>query len=231
MSRFRVIANGLGAVVLLLPIAYLLYGAFPGTVLVGTLGVVALFGIFAWREWRRPRPGAGAAPVAEAPRSLLATLINCGVILAIDVALLGAPMLGAYVTLALILWLLPRTLLAWRKPALRRHRARVALVAAGALALDIGAWGMLETIAERRVIAVADAISRYKAREGAYPQNLLGLVPQDLPEVPEAKPGIMMFGNIVYLHRASPPGVMYYSFPPLGRKVLNVETREWSYID
>jgi hypothetical protein len=40
-----------------------------------------------------------------------------------------------------------------------------------------------------------------------------------------------MFGNILYLQVEPGPALMYTSFPPFGRKVLNVETRVWTMMD
>lgn len=230
MNLYGVITNGLVAAGFLL-VAYFVYSGDAVEFSAGAAAIAALFGFLAWRNWRRPKPEAGAPPTVERPLRLRTALINCGGILAIDVVFFGAPALGMYVGVALILWLLPRILFAWRKPDMRRHRALVALVAAGAIAADIGAYVVYDSIAEKRVIEVADALARYKARQGAYPRQLQNLVPTDLPAIPAAKSGLVMFGEILYLYRESDPGLMYVSFPPFGRKVLNVETRKWEFVD
>ena len=195
------------------------------------LALAALFGYLSWRHWRQPKSTATEPQAVPRPPTLRAAYITCGTILALDVLFFGAPALGVYAGLALVLWLAPRILFVWRKPDLRRHRALVALITAGALAADVGAYWVYDSIAAKRVAEVADASARYKARTGAYPQRLQALVPDFLPEVPVAKPGLVTFGNILYLYKKSDPGLMYVSFPPFGRKVLNVETREWTMMD
>lgn len=230
MNLYGVITNSLVAAGFLL-VAYFVYSGDAVEFSAGALAIAALFGFLAWRDWRRPTPAAGEAPAATPPPSLRTAFLTCGAIVAIDVLFFGAPALGMYVGVALILWLLPRILFAWRKPDMRRHRALVALVAAGAIAADIGAYVVYDSIAEKRVIEVADALARYKARQGAYPRQLQNLVPTDLPAIPAAKSGLVMFGEILYLYKESDPGLMYVSFPPFGRKVLNVETRKWEFVD
>lgn len=195
------------------------------------LAIAALLGYFGWRDWRRPKVVPAETPAAGQPPRMRTTFVNCGVILALDVLFLGAPALAVYAGLALLLWLIPRIFLAWRRPELRRHRSIVALVTAGVLAVDGGAYWISETLAEKRVVAVADALARYQARNGAYPRQLQTLVPDYLPTTPSAKPGLVLMGGIIYLHNEGKPALMYVSFPPFGRRVLNVETREWSFMD
>ena len=227
MNLYGVVTKGLLAAGFLF-FAFVMYGDGDAGFATGSLALGALLIYLAWRDWRRPKPVDGAA---APPPGLLTAFITCGVILAIDVLFFGAPALGMYALLALILWLVPRIFFAWREPDLRHHRALVALVTAGALAADIGAYWVYDTIARKRVVDVADALARYKARTGAYPQRLQVLVPDYLPAIPSAKPGPVMFGDILYLYKESDPGLMYVSFPPFGRKVLNVETREWTMPD
>ena len=211
--------------------AYFMYGGGPAELVAGTLAIAAMFGYLAWRDWRRPKPAAAAPQAVQPPPTLRTALVTCGVILALDVLFFGAPAFGAYAGIALVVWLAPRILVAWRKPDLRRHRARVALVTFGMLAADIGAYWVYEALAQKRVVEVADAVARYKARTGAYPRQLAALVPADLPAIPAAKSGFVMFGDILYLYKESGPALMYVSFPPFGRKVLNVETRKWEFVD
>ena len=167
-------------------------------------------------------------PTAAPAPKLHGTYVACGMILAIDVLLLGAPALGMATLIALILWILPSILFAWRKPDLRRHRALVALVTAGAVAADMAAYAAYEAIAEKRVTEVADALAQYKSRHGTYPKTLQNLVPDYLPAIPAAKSGLVVLNDIWYRHNESGPTVAYTSFPPLGSRVLNVETRAWT---
>lgn len=230
MNLYGVITNGLVAAGLLL-VAYFVYSGDAVEFSAGALAIAALFGYLAWRDWRRPKPAAGERPAGAPPPTLRTALVTCGILLAIDVLFFGAPALGMYAVIVLVVWLLPRILFAWRTPGLRDHRARVALVTVGFLALDIGAYWVLDEIAQRRVVSVADALARYKARQGAYPQKLQGLVPEYLPEIPAAKSGWVMFGDVLYLYKEGAPGLMYVSFPPFGRKVLDVATRKWEFVD
>lgn len=177
-------------------------------------------------------PGDTQASTPEKPPSLRTAFIACAILLAIDVLFFGAPMLGVYAGLALVLWLAPRMLFAWKKPALRRHRALVALVTLGTIIFDCSVYWIYETVAQKRVTEVAEALLRYRAIKGLYPEQLQQLVPDYLPAVPTAKPGLIALNRIWYLHKPpGPAGLMYVSFPPYGRKVFNLETREWSEID
>jgi len=196
------------------------------------LAVAAAFGYAAWREQRKPPPSPGEAQAPEKPPSLRTAFIACTILLAIDVLFFGAPMLGAYAGLALVLWLAPRMLFAWKKPTLRRHRALVALVTLGMILFDCSVYWIYETVAQKRVTEVAEALLRYRAIKGLYPEQLQQLVPDYLPAVPAAKPGLIVLNRIWYLHKPpGPTGLMYVSFPPYGRKVFNLETREWSELD
>jgi hypothetical protein len=168
---------------------------------------------------------------AARPQSLKAALAVCGLILAIDVAVVGAPMLGVYAGLALALWLVPRIFLARDRPGLRRHRTRVALLTAALLVADAAAYVAGEVVAERRIVAVADALVRYKAEHNAWPLRLDDLVPGYLPAIGRAKPLALMAGRPLYLYHPEGPGLMYVSIPPYGRRVLNVATREWTDLD
>jgi hypothetical protein len=172
-----------------------------------------------------------SAQAAEKPPGLRKTLILCGLFLALDIFFVGAPMLGVYVGLALVLWLIPRIFTAWSRPELRRHRVRVVLVIAAILAVDCSAYLASEIIAERRVVEVADALARYKAERNAYPLRLQDLVPTYLPAIRAAKPASMMAGRPTYLYDPNVPMLMYVSIPPFGRRVLNVVTQEWTDLD
>src|SRR5688572_7092136 len=100
---------------------------------------------FAWREGRNPPvPGPHASPT-DKPPGLRTAFIVCGALLVIDALFIGAPMLGAYAGLALVLWLVPRMLFAWKKPLPRRHRARVALVTLGMILIDCGIYSIYES--------------------------------------------------------------------------------------
>ena len=172
-----------------------------------------------------------SALAAEKPPGLRKTLVFCGFFLALDIFFVGAPMLGAYVGMALVLWLIPRIFVAWSRRELRRHRARVALVIAAVLAVDCGAYLASGVVAEKRVVEIADALARYKAERNAYPLRLQDLVPAYLPAIRAAKPVSMMSGGPLYLYQPNEPMLMYVSIPPFGRRVLNVVTREWTEID
>jgi hypothetical protein len=171
------------------------------------------------------------AHVAKKPPSLKGTLVVCGAILALDVFGIGAPMLAVYTGLALALWLVPRIFFIRGQPELRRHRIRVALATAAMIALDASAYIVGEIVAERRVTAVADALTRYKLERNAYPLRLQDLVPNYLPAIEPVKPQSLMSGPPTYLYHPEGPGLMYVSIPPFGRRVLNVATREWADLD
>src|SRR5262245_38651049 len=102
------------------------------------------------------------AQAAEKPPGLRRTLVFCGFFLALDSLFIGATMFGAYIGLALVLWIIPRIFFAWRRPELRRHRAKVALVIVAILAVDCGAYLASEMVAEKRIVEIADALARYK---------------------------------------------------------------------
>jgi hypothetical protein len=173
----------------------------------------------------------GTTQSTKKPTGLGKLLVYWGLFLAFDIFFIGAPMLGVYVGLALVLWFIPRIFTAWRQPELRRDRARSALVIAAVLALDCGAYLVMEAIAEKRVVEVANALARYKSERNSYPFRLQDLVPAYLPAIPSAKPLALMSEGPIYLYQPGEPLLMYTSIPPLGRRVLNVVTREWTEVD
>ncbi len=172
-----------------------------------------------------------SAQAAKKPPGLRKTLAWCGFFLALDIFFVGAPMFGMYAGLALVVWLVPRIFLSRGIADLRRHRTRVALVTAAVLAADCGAYVVSEIVAEKRVVAIADALARHKAERNAYPLRLQDLVPAYLPAIPAPKPLSLLAGGILYIYDAAGPSLMYVSIPPYGRRVLNVVTREWTDVD
>ncbi|HKU70006.1 MAG TPA: hypothetical protein VJQ51_04125 [Burkholderiales bacterium] len=172
-----------------------------------------------------------SAQAAGKPPSLKGTLIVCGLILALDVFGIGAPMLAVYAGLALVLWLVPRIFFVRDQSELRRHRTRVALATAAMIVVDAAAYVAGEVIAERRVNTVADALVRYNVERNGYPLRLQDLVPAYLPAIERAKPQALMSSPPTYLYHPEGPGLMYVSIPPFGRRVLNVATREWTDLD
>ena len=149
--------------------------------------------------------------------------------LLLDAGVFGSPVLGAYVGLVLVCWLIPRMLLGWKRRHLRHHRAMVVLVTVATLIVDCAAFGVHERLARQRLTEVADALTRYKARHGTYPRELQVLVPDFLPEMSSAKP-LLMNGGITYLYEDDAPVLMYVSFG-FFRPILDVTTRQWSVID
>jgi hypothetical protein len=231
MPRYGVVVKSLLAAGFAL-FALFLFDADATPMAAVVLVVAAAFGYAAWREQRKPPASPGEAQAPGKPPSLRTAFIVCSILLAIDILLFGAPMLGIYAGLVLVLWLAPRMVFAWRKPALRRHRALVALVTLGMIAINFSVYRIYETVAQKRVTEVAEALIRYRAIKGLYPEQLQQLVPDYLPVVPTAKPGLIAMNRIWYLHKPpGPAGLMYVSFPPYGRKVFNLETREWSELD
>lgn len=83
-----------------------------------------------------------------------------------------------------------------------------------------------EAMARQRVAEVADALSRYKARTGAYRRDLHELVPDYLPEIPLAKAG----SEIMYLYSPDDPMLLYRSFG-FYRPILHVASGRWSAVD
>jgi len=228
--RYSVISKALFASGLLF-YAFVAFDINAAWVTAALVSLAALTGWLAWRDWRRPPPVVDPQAPAKPP-SLRITLSIGGTVLAADVLFFGAPALGAYAALALALWLVPRILIAWRRPELRRHRARVALVMLGVILLDCGVYAVYEIVAQKRVTEVAEALVRYKARAGDYPERLQQLVPDYLPAVPAAKPGFVMLSSIWYHNTPSgPTALMYVSFPPYYRKVLDLDTLQWTVLD
>lgn len=231
MIRYGIVTKGLLAAGFALFALFLFdAGALPTATAI--LLVAAVFGYAAWRELREPRVPPGDAEAPAKPPSPRTALAACATLLAIDIVFFGAPMLGTYAAIALILWLAPRIFLAWRSPDLRRHRATVALLTLGTIAVDCSVYWIYENVAQKRVIDVAEALIRHKARTGAYPGQLQQLVPEYLAAVPAAKPGLIMLNRIWYLRETNgPTGLMYVSFPPYGRRIYDVDKREWTDID
>lgn len=73
------------------------------------------------------------------------------------------------------------------------------------------------------------ACEQYREASGAYPERLDDLVPRYLSSVPRAK-YCCFLGEFMYW---GPPRAFFWwvEIPPFGRRVYDLETGEWSYLD
>lgn len=123
-------------------------------------------------------------------------------------------------------------LAAWRRQqqvVLWRAGAAVVWFALPVSVVDTNRW--LNTRAAERASQVVRAVEAYQRREASYPPSLEALVPEYLPEVPQAKPTVS--GEFRYLPPAtdSAPTLLYEELPPFGRRVYHFDERVWSRID
>ena len=84
-------------------------------------------------------------------------------------------------------------------------------------------------VAEARSHRVVAACEAYRTVNGKFPEKLDDLVPQYMPYVPSARYCPGPWSQFLYFNSGS-PSLLWYIFPPYGRKIYDFETRRWHYM-
>jgi hypothetical protein len=116
------------------------------------------------------------------------------------------------------------------RPPLKRRLA-VAGIYLAAFLLAIGVIRANVSIAKHRAQAVIAACEKYRAKHGAYPENLAGLVPEFLDRIPAAKYNFSSSREFIYTARKGEHILMYALMPPFDRRYYEFEQETWGKMD
>jgi hypothetical protein len=161
-----------------------------------------------------PRPSLPLHPAWWA--ALAAALV------ALDVLVLGLPVPGLLVSLALCVVHAARLVLSM----LRHQRRRLFRLALSmglftlAVAASLVLTGLDRQLGAERADEVVRALRRHRAEQGAWPERLEQLVPRYLPLVPRAS-FRLCFAEFIY--QPDPPELMWTVWPPYGRRIIQLE--------
>jgi hypothetical protein len=86
-------------------------------------------------------------------------------------------------------------------------------------------------VADRRAIAIGNACLAYRAKYHQYPAELIDLVPEFLPSVPDAKWNGESFRYSRGLGPDHEPMLFYEAVPPFGRRFYHMESGSWGFLD
>ena len=106
--------------------------------------------------------------------------------------------------------------------------------------LAVANYRLQATIAMSNAADVIQACERYRNTEGSYPERLDQLVPRYLNTVPSAKYccfqsefvyyGPRFFADLM-ADQTPRARLVWYEWPPFGRRIYAFETGEWHYLD
>lgn len=113
-----------------------------------------------------------------------------------------------------------------------RHGAFIITLYAGLIASVLLTISWNNRLARTRADEVLRALNLYKARHGDYPTQLGALVPEHFSAVPRAK-NTYLFNEFRYWYDpVKQEGfLMFTELPPFGRRVFNLRTGNWKYLD
>jgi hypothetical protein len=157
-------------------------------------------------------------------------LVSAGAIYVVDALIVGAPMIIGLVLIALVFWLVPRTIAAYRNRQLLKRRAASAAIYLLLVCLSFGTYALNEHIARERAHELIAACEAYKAEYGHYPDKLKDLVPEFVSRIPVAKYALLT-GDFLYPVSNRVHILMYIRIPPFGRALYTLEEGRWSYLD
>jgi len=223
---FRILLGFIGGFLLLTAGIAATEGNFGPAAIIALVAVAMLYGAF-----RRRKPGAAPKPAPIKPATLSTPIVIALVIIVMDVAVLGAPLLATsavfFSTIAGLFWALP----AFRERNVLFSRLRAVAIVLG-VSGALTALGMHDSrLARERVTSVAESLNAYKAKHGDYPDKLDSLVPEYFPEIPRALT-LGAGSRIRYLRgKDGSAELIYVSIPPFGRSRLRVDTGKWDFFD
>jgi hypothetical protein len=164
-------------------------------------------------------------------QSLRLTVITAACLFVLDALVIGSVTLGIYTAVGLIVWHVPRTLFALRRPSVLRVRLLKTVIYSCMAAAIIAAFIGNGRMARTRAGIVVEAVNQFKADKNRYPESLEELVPRYMDSVPWAKFSLM-FGRFSYSGDGDRGAtLMYYGFPPFERRNYNFGSNKWYLID
>lgn len=169
--------------------------------------------------------------------SIRGTLICAMVVASLDLGFTGTYMFAALVCPIWFVAAVIRTVL--RRPSGGVAAASILIPVVIGL-LTIANYRLQATIAMSNAADVIEACERYREANGSYPEQLDRVVPRYLSAVPRAKYCFFQgefwyWGPRIFAGEMAdqPFHVMlvWYEFPPFGRRIYDFETGRWTYLD
>jgi hypothetical protein len=160
--------------------------------------------------------------------SLRSTVIIAVCLFIVDAIVFGWFVIGLFASIALVFWLIPRTLLDF----IRGNAVMVRVLKTGIylfmVAAIFAAYAGNSYLAKAGADTVIAAVDQFKAVQHRYPESLIELVPKYMSSVPRAKYTVM-YGEFIFL--GGVPRLMYYGFPPFDRRVYSFDSKKWMVLD
>ena len=158
------------------------------------------------------------------------------VIIFIDVFFGGLPVLSILVALAIIFYMIPKTLLSIKKKDKFRANLTHTLIYIAMVILVLSAVWLDAKIAANRAQKMVDIIEQYNLKYNHYPDRLGELVPEFIANIPSPKLFLLgsEFSYYVYEEEATHKKtheLVYVIVPPFGRRGYLFERKNWHEFD
>jgi hypothetical protein len=160
--------------------------------------------------------------------SLRSTVIAAVCLFIVDAFVFGWFVIAVSASIALVFWLIPRTLLDFIRGNVLMVRELKTGIYLFLVAATFAAYAGNSYLAKARADTVIAAVDQFKADHHRYPESLTELVPKYMSSVPRAKYTVM-YGEFIFLRDV--PSLMYYGFPPFYRRVYRFDSKNWMVLD
>jgi hypothetical protein len=161
-------------------------------------------------------------------KSLRSTVITAVSLFIVDAFLFGWFVFAMSASIALVFWLIPRTLLVFIRGNVLTIRELKTGIYLCIVVATFAAYAGNSYLAKARADTVIAAVDQFKADHHRYPESLTELVPKYMNSVPRAKYTVM-YGEFIFFRDV--PSLMYYGFPPFYRRVYRFDSRNWIVLD
>jgi hypothetical protein len=162
--------------------------------------------------------------------SLWASVAAAAILLVLDAFILNGFLFGVAAVFVLVVWLIPRTLFAFRRREVFVVRGIRALIYLAAAACIIAAWMANDHHARSEAARLVNAIQVFHGQHDRYPASLNELVPKYVPMVPRAK-YTLLADQFIYRVNDTEAQLTYVEYPPFRRKTYDFATRKWFSLD
>lgn len=173
---------------------------------------------------------------APPPRSLwrqsTPTFLLAGAVFLFETVMAQQGLFATLVLFGAVVVLVPRALLAWRRPELLRLRLFRAAVYIAVCPVAIGHVMWNNRLAADRAERIIAACRQFEASYQRPPGQLDELVPQFLPAVPAPRSLTLNTSPFWYVADPKHPGrylLIYASVPPFGKRIYSFAENQWNF--
>jgi hypothetical protein len=157
-------------------------------------------------------------------------IATAGCLLILDSVILGSPTLAIFTLPAVVFWMKPRTLRAFKKKELFKIRAIQLAVYSLVVAASFSAYSANNHLASSRADALISAVDQFHCKYQCYPPSLKELVPEFIEGIPRAK-YTLLFGSFYYNDSKGKPYLTYYGWPPFERLYYHFASKTSTVVD